>query len=96
MMKKVKRDEIEQKIENDEKVNLIDVREADELEEKKMKEAKHIPIGDIADRLDEFNQDETYHIICERGNRSGDVVEYLENKGYDAVNVVDGMTNWEE
>lgn len=95
-MKKVKRDSIEQKIKNDEEINLIDVRETEELEVKKIPEAKHIPIGEIPEHLNEFNKDETYYIICERGNRSGEVTEYLENQGYDAVNVVDGMTDWEE
>ena len=95
-MKETKRDEVEQKIANGETINIIDVREADELKAKKMAGVKHIPIGEIPNRLNEFKKDESYYIVCERGNRSGEVTKYLEERGYEATNITDGMIGWEE
>jgi rhodanese-related sulfurtransferase len=95
-VKEIKRNEVEQKIANGEDLTVIDVREADELAEKKMPGVKHIPIGEIPNRLSEFKKEEPYYIICERGNRSGEVTEYLEERGYDATNITDGMVGWED
>lgn len=95
-MKKIKRDEVEQKIANGEEIQIIDVRETEELKVKKMPEAKHIPIGEIPNRLNELKEDEPYYIICERGNRSGEVTDYLAERGYNAINIIDGMIGWEE
>lgn len=87
---------MEEKIAEGKKVNIIDVRERAELQVKKMPDVQHIPIGEISNRLSEIKKEEPYYIVCESGNRSGEVANYLEDRGYDAINIIDGMVGWEE
>lgn len=94
-MKKITAKELEQKIEAGEKVNLIDVREDEEVKAGMIPGAKHIPLGDIPDRLTEVAQDEHYYIVCRSGGRSGKACTFLEENGYDATNVTGGMLDWE-
>ena len=47
----------------------------------------------IGDHLDELPDGE-FDVICAIGGRSGRVVEALEARGYDAVNVEGGTSGW--
>ncbi len=96
MVKEIKRDEVEQKIADDENLTVIDVREAWELENKKMPGVKNIPIGEIPNRLSELEKEEPYYILCASGSRSGEAAKYLEERGYDVTNITDGMVGWED
>lgn len=95
MVKEITSKALEQKIKAGERVNVIDVREADEVAMGKLPEAEHIPMGEIPNRLNEFNKDQHYFIICRSGARSGRVCEFLTQFDYDATNVVGGMLDWE-
>lgn len=58
-----------------EKVNIIDVRETDEVAKGKITRAKHIPLGEITNRLDELDKNGYYYMVCTKGVRSGSATE---------------------
>ncbi len=75
-------------------VLLLDVREPDEWSAGHAPSALHIPMSQIAGRLDELPQDDNLFVICRSGGRSARVTAYLNDNGWDAVNVSGGMQSW--
>ena len=76
-----------------EDVPLIDVREPDEIAAARVPGAVNLPMSRIGDLLHELPEGE-FVVICAVGGRSGRVVEALEARGYDAVNVEGGTNGW--
>jgi rhodanese-related sulfurtransferase len=76
-------------------VQLIDVREPDEWEAGRIEGARHIPLGDLGDRLDEIDRGRLVVAVCRSGGRSSKVVDALRARGYDAENLAGGMQAWE-
>lgn len=74
---------------------VVDVREDDEWNAGHAPAAVHLPMGEIAERLDELPEVSPLYVICRVGGRSARVTEYLNSAGWDAVNVSDGMVGWE-
>lgn len=87
-------EEVKQQLESGVSLNLIDVREDDEVAEGMIPEAHHIKMGEIPENLEHFNKNEEYIIICRSGGRSGRVCEYLQAQGYQVKNLVGGMLDW--
>jgi rhodanese-related sulfurtransferase len=75
-------------------VPLIDVREDDEYAEARVPGAVHIPLGDVAGRVEEVPTDTTVYVICGSGPRSAKAVEHYRSLGIDAVNVAGGTRAW--
>ncbi|MBI5975676.1 rhodanese-like domain-containing protein [Staphylococcus canis] len=90
-MKEITTDELKSLILSTDPVNIIDVREDEEVAMGIIPDAEHIPMNEIPDQLKHFDKDKTYYIICAGGVRSAKVVEYLNDHGIDAVNVEGGM-----
>ncbi|MCM3215020.1 rhodanese-like domain-containing protein [Niallia taxi] len=86
--------ELEDKLNKGEKLELVDVREDEEVAEGMIPGAKHIRMNDIPENLDYFSQDKEYIFICRSGKRSENVCYFLEDKGFKVVNMVGGMLNW--
>lgn len=74
-------------------VPLIDVREPDEYAAGRVPGAVNLPMSRIGDLLHELPEGE-FDVICAVGGRSGRVVEALEARGFDAVNVEGGTNGW--
>ena len=70
---------------------LIDVREDAEFAEAHVPGRSYIPLGQVAERIDEVPTDQTVYVICARGARSAKAVEHYRAQGIDAVNVAGGM-----
>ena len=73
---------------------LIDVREPAELETVRTDRAQPMPMSTFLDHLDELPGQPIY-VLCHSGSRSARVAEYLEQQGYDAVNIDGGIVEWE-
>jgi rhodanese-related sulfurtransferase len=73
---------------------LLDVREADEWEAGHAPDALHIPMSELASRLEELPADSEFYVVCRMGGRSARVTQYLNANGWDAVNVDGGMQHW--
>ena len=73
---------------------LIDVREPAELEAVRTEIAQPLPMSTLQEHLDELPEG-TIYVLCHSGGRSARVAQFLEQQGYDAVNVEGGITEWE-
>ncbi len=73
---------------------IFDVREPDEYAEGHVPGAPLIPLGTVADRVDEFPPAGEVLVICKSGGRSRQAVELLRSQGIDAVNVAGGTMGW--
>ncbi|SEN72496.1 Rhodanese-related sulfurtransferase [Amphibacillus marinus] len=87
--------ELYDRIMNRETLNIIDVREADEVAEGKIAQAQHIAMGQIPNAIADLNKNEHYYIICLSGSRSAAVCHFLADQGFETTNIEDGMLAWQ-
>jgi rhodanese-related sulfurtransferase len=74
---------------------LLDVREPIELTMAAIPGALHIPMGQVADRLDELDISKTIVVMCHGGMRSMMVAQLLRGSGFDQVfNLAGGIDAW--
>jgi len=74
---------------------LLDVREHDEWAAGHAPGAHHLPMMEIPVRLADVPQDADVVVVCRMGGRSGQVVNYLRQNGWDNVRNLDGgMQDW--
>lgn len=74
---------------------IIDVREDYELEETgTIKGAIHIPMNEVPNRLNKIPRDREIYILCRSGRRSYEVASYLNDLGYEAINLDGGIINY--
>ncbi|MFX3623678.1 MAG: rhodanese-like domain-containing protein [Ectobacillus sp.] len=95
-MKTISTAELAKLLNEGKQLNIIDVREYEEVEEGMIPTAKHIPLGDLPVKYTELNKEEEYIMVCRSGARSGRACEFLSEKGFKVVNMVGGMLLWEE
>lgn len=74
---------------------VLDVREDDEWVAGHAQGALHIPMGEVPQRLSELPEGQL-HVVCRAGGRSLRVAQWLQQNGYDVVNVDGGMGSWAE
>lgn len=94
-MKEITAKEVLAKLDGGEKLHLIDVREDDEVAQGKVPGVQHIPLGEVPARLDELDKNKQYIMICRSGGRSGNACNFLQEQGYDVMNMTGGMLDWE-
>lgn len=94
-MEEITAKELEVKLQNGEKVHVIDVREDEEVAIGKIPGVVHIPLGQISERLSEIPKDEHHYLICQAGGRSAKACEILHQHGFNVTNVAGGMGVWE-
>lgn len=79
---------------NENKITIIDVREADEIKEGKVKGALEIPLSlmtehktDFNNKISELSKDKEIYVYCRSGRRSGIVKEELIKQGFKVKNI---------
>ncbi|WP_042345218.1 rhodanese-like domain-containing protein [Bacillus massiliigorillae] len=93
-MKVMTADQLKAKVEANEEVYIIDVREDFEVANGMIPNAVHIPMNEIPNNLEILDQHREYVIVCAGGVRSEKVCHYLLANGYDVVNMEGGMHSW--
>lgn len=79
-------------------VVLLDVREADEWAAGHVDGAVHIPMFELPNRLADDSQvldrDRRVVVMCKVGARSAQVTAWLNQQGFDAINLDGGLYAW--
>jgi rhodanese-related sulfurtransferase len=80
--------------ERGESLTLLDVREEWELGVASVPDVVHIPMGEVADRLGELERGREVVVLCRSGRRSLQVAIFLQQNGFQAVNLAGGILAW--
>ncbi|BDG34612.1 rhodanese-like domain-containing protein [Saccharococcus caldoxylosilyticus] len=94
-MKQLTAKEVEKLLQEGKQLNIIDVREADEVAAGKIPGAINIPLGLLEFRMNELDKNKEYILVCRSGGRSGRAAQLLESHGYHVINMTGGMLEWE-
>lgn len=87
---------LQAKIDGDETITILDVRESAEYAFGHIPGAKHIPLGELEERFEELEKNDAIYVVCRSGNRSDLAAQSLAEKGFTKVtNVNPGMSSWE-
>jgi len=75
---------------------LLDVRQPGEWASGHAKDATHMPLGEVAERMHELPKEKPVVVICASGNRSAMAATALAKAGFDTVyNFSGGMGAWQ-
>jgi len=88
--------EVKARLANGEKLDIVDVREDEEVAQGMIPGALHIPLMQLPERLSDIPQNGETILVCRSGNRSSRALEYLEAQGVKNLkNMTGGMLEWE-
>ncbi|MEH7331772.1 sulfurtransferase TusA family protein [Neobacillus drentensis] len=91
----INNEELEKKLNANENIVVVDVREAAEFAFNHIPNAISIPLGELEDRLNELNKQDPIFVVCRSGNRSDLAAQKLTENGFtNVINVVPGMYQW--
>ncbi len=95
MLKEMTAKEVEAILNEGIVLDLIDVREVDEVAEGTISGAINIPLGLLEFRMHELDKAKEYTMVCRSGGRSGRASQFLESRGFNVINMTGGMLAWE-
>jgi len=93
-MKSITVQELHKLMNNNKNISLVDVREKGERVMASIKGSIHVPMMAIPHQLELFNKDEPIYLFCHSGVRSAQACLYLEQQGFDSVNIIGGIQAW--
>lgn len=76
------------------RAQFLDVREPFEYDAGHVEGTLHIPIGEVKARVDELDSDVPVVVVCQVGQRSALVTEWLREQGFEADNLEGGLAQW--
>lgn len=88
--------ELKQRLDSGEDIQIIDVREANEVAIAKLPNAAHIPLGQVINRMSEIDPNRETVVHCKMGGRSAKAIEALKRSGFSGnlLNLKGGITAW--
>ena len=93
-MKSITVQELHRLLNNNKNISLVDVREKEERVMASIKGSIHVPMMAIPHQLELFNKDVPIYLFCHSGVRSAQACLYLEQQGFDSVNIIGGIHAW--
>lgn len=92
--KEISPEQVEEYIDKQVPSIILDVREDMEVAQGMIEGAKHIPLQLLPLSLEKLDKSKEIICVCRSGQRSNSAALYLNEQGYNAVNMVGGMIEW--
>lgn len=88
--------ELKQRLDNGDNIQIVDVREAHELDIAKMPGTIHIPLGQVINRMSEIDPNRETVVHCKMGGRSARAIAALKQAGFtgNLINLKGGIIAW--
>lgn len=77
-------------------VQLVDTREAYEVEAGHIPGSRHVELNDLSGAADSFDHDQPLVLYCRSGDRSAMPADAFREAGFDAYNLAGGIVAWSE
>lgn len=88
--------ELKQRMDNGDDIQLVDVREPNEVAVAKLPNSIHIPLAQVINRMSEIDPNRETVVHCKMGGRSAKAIEALQRSGFNGklLNLKGGITAW--
>lgn len=88
--------ELKQRLDNGDDIQVVDVREANEVAVAKIPNTIHIPLAQVLNRMSEIDPARETVVHCKMGSRSARAIEALKRSGFPGslLNLAGGITAW--
>lgn len=88
--------ELKQRMDQGDDLQIIDVREANEVAVAKLPNSVHIPLAQVINRMSEIDPNRETVVHCKMGGRSARAIEALQRSGFSGtlLNLKGGITAW--
>lgn len=90
-MKQISMDKFHQLVNEDQELNIIDVRLEGGFNSNHIEGAVNIPLSTLPNNLNQLDKNKHYYIICQVGASSSQGTQFLQQNGYNVTNVESGM-----
>jgi rhodanese-related sulfurtransferase len=88
--------ELKQRLDKGDDIQIIDVREDNEVAIARIPNSVHIPLGQVVNRMSEIDPNRETVVHCKMGGRSARAIEALKRSGFNGnlTNLKGGITAW--
>jgi adenylyltransferase/sulfurtransferase len=95
-MQSITATELKQRLDNGEDVQIVDVREVNEVAIGRIPNSIHIPLAQVLERMSEIDPSRDTVVHCKMGGRSARAIEALQRSGYKGSlsNLTGGIIAW--
>jgi adenylyltransferase/sulfurtransferase len=95
-MEEITATELKQRFDNGDDIQLIDVREDNEVALARIPNSIHIPLGQVLARMNEIDPNRETVVHCKMGGRSARAIEALQRSGFQGklINLKGGIIDW--
>ena len=95
-MQSITATELKQRLDNGEDLQIVDVREANEVAIGRIPNSIHIPLAQVLERMSEIDPSRDTVVHCKMGGRSARAIEALQRSGYTGSlsNLTGGIIAW--
>lgn len=95
-MQEITATELKQRLDNGDDIQIVDVREANEVAIGRIPDSIHIPLAQVLNRMSEIDPSRETVIHCKMGGRSARAIEALERSGFkgNLLNLKGGLIAW--
>ena len=95
-MQEVTATELKQRLDNGDDIQIVDVREANEVAIGRIPNSVHIPLGQVLNRMSEIDPTRETVVHCKMGGRSARAIDALKRSGFEGnlVNLKGGIIAW--
>ena len=90
--------ELKQRLDKGDDIQIVDVREDNEVAIGRIPDSIHIPLGQILGRMNEIDPNRETVVHCKMGGRSARAIDALQRSGYQGklVNLKGGILRWSD
>jgi adenylyltransferase/sulfurtransferase len=90
--------ELKQRLDNGDDIQIVDVREDNEVAIGRIPNSIHIPLGQILSRMKDIDPSRETVVHCKMGGRSARAIEALQRSGYQGklINLKGGILRWSD
>ena len=88
--------ELKQRLDNGDDIQIVDVREDNEVAIAKLPNSIHIPLAQVLNRMSEIDPARETVVHCKMGGRSARAIDALKRSGFtgNLLNLAGGITAW--
>ena len=95
-MEEITATELKQRLDNGDDIQIVDVREDNEVAIGRIPNSVHIRLAEVLNRMDEIDPNRETVVHCKMGGRSARAIEALQRSGFKGklINLKGGITGW--